>query len=111
MGADKMERELRRRYFVTPKNYIDFVIAFQDLLYEKRTENTNLINKYTIGLDRLGEATLQVEELRGSLDIKRLEMQRKKKEREDLIMTISHQKKEAEKEEKRMKEKNDIINI
>jgi len=80
--ADKMENVLRRKYYVTPKNYIDFVIAYQDLLLEKREENTNLINKYTVGLDKLNEATQNVEELRGSLDIKRLEMQRKKKERE-----------------------------
>jgi dynein heavy chain len=43
------------------------------------------------------------------LDHKRIEMQRKKKEREDLLITITHQKREAEKEEKRMKEKSDII--
>jgi len=80
--AEKMKNELRRTYFVTPKNYIDFVKAFQELLEEKRTETNNLISKYTVGLEKLGEATLSVEELRGDLDVKRLEMQQKKKARE-----------------------------
>lgn len=51
--AHQMKDELKRTYFVTPKNYIDFVKAFQELLDEKRTETRNLIEKYTVGLDKL----------------------------------------------------------
>merc|ERR1712083_1214184 len=47
--ANRMKSELKRVYFVTPKNYIDFVKAFQDLLQDKRLETNNLIQKYSVG--------------------------------------------------------------
>ena len=36
--SQKMWRELKRRYFVTPTNYIELVKGYNDLLKDKKEE-------------------------------------------------------------------------
>jgi dynein heavy chain len=51
--ADKMWKELKRLYYVTPTNYIELVKGYSELLNMKREEIGNEINKLGGGLDKL----------------------------------------------------------
>ena len=54
--SDKMFKELKRLYYVTPTNYIELVKGYCELLKNKREEIGNEIAKLGGGLDKLNEA-------------------------------------------------------
>lgn len=54
--ADKMWKELKRLYYVTPTNYIELVKGYCELLNSKRDEIGSEIQKLAGGLAKLDEA-------------------------------------------------------
>ena len=102
--AIKMNRELKRLYYDTPTNYIELVKGYSDLLLKKRKELGDEIAKLSLGLQKLEEAAQNSEELTKQLGISQIELGKKSKECEDLVMKIENDQinaKESEKEVER----------
>ena len=57
---DKFFKELRRVYYVTPTSYLELINTFKTLLKEKRTEISNLKDRYANGYDCLVETETKV---------------------------------------------------
>ena len=108
--AGLMLRETKRSFTITPKHFIDFGKIFAELLDSKSREAKSKVEKYTNGLEKLEEAKETVEELKGSMDIKRLELHKKKKDCEEMIYKIEHSKRDAEKEKSDIEAEESQIN-
>lgn len=78
--AEKMYRELKRVYYVTPTNYIELVKGYVELLGEKQDEIGGEIEKLSNGLFKLDEAQANSNELQKSLAILQNELARKGKD-------------------------------
>ena len=61
--AEQMFAAIKRKMYVTPTNYIEFVNLFRSLLEEKRNECTAKIQKLQGGLHKLDETETQVREM------------------------------------------------
>ncbi|KAL2609519.1 hypothetical protein R1flu_028092 [Riccia fluitans] len=64
--ATKFYNELRRKYYITPKSYLDCVNLYVELLNEKRKESLGAEDRFVNGLNKLKEtneliATMKVE--------------------------------------------------
>lgn len=104
--AQKMFRELKRRYYVTPTNYIELVKGYVDLLAMKQKELGDEINKLGLGLQKLEDAAQNSEDLTKQLGISQIELSKKSKECEDLVIKIENDQinaRESEKEVERRK--------
>jgi dynein heavy chain len=83
-----MYEELKRRYYVTPTNYVELVKGYVHLLEEKQKEIGNEKMKLTSGLFKLEEASRNSEELAIKLNKSKGELSNKQKECEDLLIKI-----------------------
>jgi dynein heavy chain, axonemal len=59
---------LRRRNYITPKHYLDYVTTYVRLLDEKSSFITNQIARYTDGIGKIDDAAAQIELLRGDVE-------------------------------------------
>jgi len=55
--------ELKRLYYVTPTNYIELVMGYNDLLNEKNSEIGGVVGKLSLGLQKLDDAATSSEDL------------------------------------------------
>lgn len=62
--SEKMFKEMKRVYYITPSNFIELVKGYVLLLKEKQDEFGNEIKKLTLGLKKLDEAGQKSEELK-----------------------------------------------
>jgi dynein heavy chain len=53
--ADKFFNEMRRKYYITPKSYLDCVNLYITLLSEKRIESIAAQDRFLNGLQKLKE--------------------------------------------------------
>lgn len=61
--SNKMWLELKRLYYVTPTNYIELVMGYNDLLKDKHDELGGIVQKLSLGLQKLDDAAQNSEEL------------------------------------------------
>jgi len=69
-------------------------------LKEKKIQTEEKIKKYTNGLKKLKETTETVDLLKGEMEIKKLDLNQKKKESEEMFFKIKDEKGKSEKEKK-----------
>jgi dynein heavy chain len=91
-----MFKELKRQYYVTPTNYIELVKGYNLLLDEKKKELGYEITKLTNGLEKLREAAETSEALSKELSVSQLELNRKAKDCEDLMIRLETDNREAQ---------------
>jgi len=53
--AEKFYNEMRRKYYITPKSYLDCVNLYISLLNEKRIESIAAQDRFLNGLNKLKE--------------------------------------------------------
>lgn len=58
--SEEFLSELGRHNYVTPTSYLELISMFHTLLQTSRAENTNLKNRYLVGLDKLENSATQV---------------------------------------------------
>ena len=107
--ADKMYEELRRRYYVTPTNYIELVSGYIDLLNLKRKEVQAEIRKLGTGLTKLEEAQISVDQLSKELEFTHIELSRKQKENEDLLIKFNQDQRDLEDKKKEVFAKEAVV--
>lgn len=101
--------EMVNRLEINPKVFIDFEKAFETIYERKSAEIKQKIFKYQNGIEKLEETQKSVEELKSSMDIKRIELHKKKKECEEMIFKIDFEKRESAKEKKNIEEKDELL--
>ncbi|OAV97838.1 hypothetical protein PTTG_07292 [Puccinia triticina 1-1 BBBD Race 1] len=100
MSMYKTNRCLARRQarfnYATPRHYLDFINNYVNLFNEKRDDLEEQQLHLNIGLEKLRNTVVQVEEMRQSLAIKRTQLAKKEKEAESKLAQMLADQKEAE---------------
>ena len=109
--SERMFKELKRLYYVTPTNYIELVKGYVDLLDKKQNEIGNEIKKLTSGLQKLEEASSDSETLTQQLSIFNNELLNKQKECTDLLVKIQNDTMTANENQKEIEKRAYQLNI
>ncbi|KAF0719904.1 Aste57867_701 [Aphanomyces stellatus] len=86
--AHRFEMELRRHYYVTPKNYLDFISNYRLQLKENNQKVNASIARLKGGLTKLVEASLAVDRMQIELSEKKIIVDEKTLSCEALIKNI-----------------------
>ncbi|XP_057687718.1 dynein axonemal heavy chain 10-like isoform X2 [Corythoichthys intestinalis] len=112
------QQKLRRSNYVTPKNYLDFIHAYLSLLQEKDQYILAQCKHLEGGLDKLKEATIQLDELNIKLAEQKVVLAEKSAACETMLIeiasntTVAEEKKTlAEDKAKEIEEQNKVIAI
>ncbi|XP_028911199.1 dynein heavy chain 10, axonemal isoform X3 [Ornithorhynchus anatinus] len=103
--SKKFLQKLRRSNYVTPKNYLDFINTYSKLLDEKTQFNLAQCKRLEGGLDKLKEATVQLDELNLKLAEQKIVLAEKSTACETLLQEIAHNTAVAEEKKKLAEEK------
>ncbi|XP_044541337.1 dynein axonemal heavy chain 10 [Gracilinanus agilis] len=116
--SKKFLQKLRRSNYVTPKNFLDFINTYSKLLDEKTQFNIAQCKRLEGGLDKLKEATIQLDELNVKLAEQKIVLAEKSAACEALLEEIStntaiaeEKKKLAEEKAIEIEEQNKIIAV
>uniref|UniRef100_K7FM63 Dynein axonemal heavy chain 10 n=1 Tax=Pelodiscus sinensis TaxID=13735 RepID=K7FM63_PELSI len=116
--SKKFLQKLRRSNFVTPKNYLDFINTYSKLLEEKNLFILAQCKRLEGGLDKLKEATVQLDELNEKLAEQKIVLAEKSAACEALLQeiatntTIAEEKKKlAEEKAMEIEEQNKVIAV
>ena len=89
------EIQLKRKNFSTPKNYLDFLTSYRNMLATNRKMYGNMITRYENGLLKLEAAAKDVEEMQVQLTISQKELAEKMTEVNAIIEDISNKTEKA----------------
>ena len=87
-AAHTFEMELRRHYYVTPKNYLDFISNYRMQLKENNSRNIIQIKRLEGGLTKLIEASEAVDRMQIELSEKKIVVDEKTVNCEAMIQVI-----------------------
>lgn len=89
--------ELGRKNYVTPTSYLEMLRSYRLLFKRKYSEITDKRDRYTTGLEKLGNAAGQVAIMQVNLIDLQPDLQRLSAETENIMITIERETAEAEK--------------
>lgn len=89
--------ELGRKNYVTPTSYLEMLRSYRLLFKRKYSEITEKRDRYTTGLEKLGNAAGQVAIMQVNLIDLQPDLQRLSAETENIMITIERETAEAEK--------------
>lgn len=92
----KLARRQGRTNYVTPRHYLDFINQYVRIFNEKRDELEEQQRHLNVGLEKLRDTVVQVEELRKSLAIKRTQLEAKNAEANDKLKRMVSDQQDAE---------------
>lgn len=92
----RLARRQGRVNHATPRHYLDFVNQYVRLFNEKRDELEEQQRHLNVGLDKLHETVVQVEDLRKSLAVKRTQLEAKNAEANDKLKRMVVDQQDAE---------------
>ena len=98
--SGEMLAKLKRKNYVTPTNYLEFVNGYRTLLGEKRKQIGGKASKLRGGLLKLEETGVQVGEMQIVAKEKKVVVAQAKKDCEELLVTIVQDKRVADEQEK-----------
>nr|XP_057927697.1 dynein axonemal heavy chain 10-like isoform X1 [Doryrhamphus excisus] len=111
-------QKLRRSNYVTPKNYLDFISTYSSLLQEKDQYILAQCKRLEGGLDKLKEASVQLDELNIKLAEQKVVLAEKSSACETMLVeiasntTVAEEKKTlAEDKAKEIEEQNKVIAV
>ncbi|KAJ3212195.1 hypothetical protein HDU67_003972 [Dinochytrium kinnereticum] len=93
---NRLSRRQGRSYHVTPRHYLDFINQFVKLFIEKREDLEEQQRHLNVGLDKLRDTVVKVEELRRSLAIKKAELELKNDQANEKLKKMVADQQEAE---------------
>lgn len=88
VAASKFEEELRRKYFVTPKNYLDFIRNYKVQLKDNHKRIHVSVKRLAGGLQKLIEAAENVDRMQVVLTEKKIVVDDKTEKVQALISII-----------------------
>jgi dynein heavy chain 1 len=92
----KLARRQGRTNHATPRHYLDFINQYVRIFNEKRDELEEQQRHLNVGLEKLHTTVIQVEELRKSLAVKRIELETKNAEANDKLKRMVEDQQDAE---------------
>ncbi|KAJ3385444.1 hypothetical protein HDU84_002244 [Entophlyctis sp. JEL0112] len=95
----KLSRSQGKYNHVTPRHYLDFINHYVKLYGEKRSDLEDQQKHINVGLDKMKDTVLKVEELRKSLAIKKTELEKKNDLAEQKLESMMKGRKEAEQQQ------------
>ncbi|KAF9161045.1 hypothetical protein DFQ26_004928 [Actinomortierella ambigua] len=93
----KLGKRNGKKVYVTPRHYLDFISHYVRLFNEKREDLEEQQRHLNVGLDKLKDTVVKVEELRKSLAIKKNELEAKNRQANDKLQKMVADQQEAEK--------------
>jgi len=109
--ADEMFNAIKRKMYVTPTNYIEFVNFFRALMVEKKREFNAKITKLRGGLTKLAETEVQVREMQSVCKDKAAVVAQAKKDCEELLKVIVQDKRAADEQSMRVSAEAERIEV
>jgi dynein heavy chain len=89
--------ELRRRYYITPKSYLDLIALYLESLGSKRTEMEAARSRLANGLDKLNECNQLVEEMDVQMAALKPVLKEKSEATAELLKVVAVDQADAEK--------------
>lgn len=86
--AERYFQELRRRYYVTPKSYLDLISLYTRLLKSKRQEMALARERLLNGLQKLTDTNVVVDKMQRELNELQPILAAKTKETEKLLRQV-----------------------
>jgi dynein heavy chain, axonemal len=109
-SAESFYNTLRRKVYLTPKNFIDMINLFMSLLEQTKTEIGRRRRILSEGLDKLDSTKREVEVLRENLKQLQPQLELESQKTEQFLFQLERDKKEANVKEKLMEEEAFIVN-
>lgn len=97
-------RQGKKRNYLAPRDFLDFIRHLLGLMTEKRTEVAERTKHLSAGLQKLADTNRQVADLQASLAEKETELAAKQKEASEKMSLMVTQKAEAEQKKKEAQE-------
>ena len=86
------EKITKRKNYSTPKNYLDFLNSYKNLLRDNRTRINDTVVRYTEGLKKLDESKTLIEKLQIEITDEKVKVFAEKEIVEELIININAKK-------------------
>ena len=81
---------LRRRNYITPKHFLDYVITYVKLLDEKDSFITKQIVRYSDGIRKINDASAQIDQLRLQVEITKKDATKAAKDCDKMMADIEN---------------------
>ncbi|GFR44385.1 hypothetical protein Agub_g5605 [Astrephomene gubernaculifera] len=99
-ASDRFYAELRRRYYTTPKSYLDLINLYLQLLRNKREELSTAKDRLLNGLGKLSDTNLLVDRMKAELAGLQPILETKSRATADLLVKVAADQEQAEKVKK-----------
>ena len=86
--SEEFAQVLNRKVYITPKSYLDMISCYFKILQEKQRELHESSHRYKLGVEQLVKTNKEVDQMRKILIDLAPELERKKKESEELAKTV-----------------------
>ncbi|KAK9719430.1 dynein heavy chain [Basidiobolus ranarum] len=93
----KLSKRQGRHNYVTPRHYLDFINHYVKLFNEKREDLEEQQRHLNIGLEKLRDTVIKVDQLRKSLALKKTELETKNAQANEKLKKMVADQQEAEK--------------
>ncbi|KAL1303469.1 hypothetical protein AAFC00_006850 [Neodothiora populina] len=93
---DKLLKQQSRKTFLTPRHFLDFVAQYVKLYNEKREDLEEQQRHLNVGLDKLRETVVKVDDLSKSLADKKQQLEKKDAEANEKLQRMVADQREAE---------------
>ncbi|TIC37063.1 hypothetical protein E3Q09_01001 [Wallemia mellicola] len=94
--SKRLSKRQGRYNYITPRHYLDFIDQYVKLFNEKRNELEEQQRHLNVGLDKLRDTVIQVDELQKSLAVKDTQLKAKVAEGDDKLAKMLEEQKQAE---------------
>ena len=98
--ADRFFEELKRRFYVTPKSFLELISLYLAMLDEKRESMDVSIQRLSVGVRKLNETNAVVEGMRAELDELQPVLEQKSKETEAMLIQVNKDRADADEKKK-----------
>lgn len=87
--SEQFAAKLRRKNFTTPKNYLDYIGTYLNILEKKDRENKNQQDRLLVGIEKIKEAEIQLKTLNDELAVQKVKVTKRTEEVEILLKEIA----------------------
>ncbi|KAK9815239.1 hypothetical protein WJX72_000483 [[Myrmecia] bisecta] len=95
-ASERFFQELRRRYYTTPKSYLDLISMYTSLLHEQRTGMQVSLERLLNGLEKLRVTNETVDRMEKDLKSLQPVLQERSESTQRLLLEVTREQKEAE---------------
>jgi dynein heavy chain len=87
-AASDFWEELRRRYYITPTSYLEFISLYKDLLAEKSIELTDALDRLNNGKVKMRQTNETIDKMKIELEVKKPKLEVAQRENDALVADL-----------------------